>query len=408
MKKVHYGWFIVLACCAITCCTGIVNTSGGNFYRPVCAELGIGLGTLTLYVTIMSLTMAFMFPTAGKFLAKNLKPVLLLGGILQYVAFGLMSTFYNVYQFYIAGFIIGLGSSITMFMAVPILINMWFVEKKGTAMGIALACSGLSGAIFSPITGWVIASFGWRIAYIICASCGLLIYLPAILFLVKTPAEKGLKPYGYREDTTQETVDINITSVTIVQGMDFKDAIKSPQMYLMFLLSMTLAAASAQATQVSAYATGHYGFSTTLAATVVSAFALGGVAGKLALGAIDDRIGHIKTLVFGAILAIVGQVILLFNTSATMVIMATFLAGTGLAIYGILPPLMTGDIFGLKDYNRIWAYVMSAGCIAGAVATPAYGTIYDATGSYSSVFIVIAALTLIGTVSGVLVKKCAC
>lgn len=145
-----------------------------------------------------------------------------------------------------------------------------------------------------------------------------------------------------------------------------------------------------------------------MAATVVSAFALGGVAGKLALGAIDDRIGHIKTLVFGAILAIVGQVILLFNTSATMVIMATFLAGTGLAIYGILPPLMTGDIFGLKDYNRIWAYVMSAGCIAGAVATPAYGTIYDATGSYSSVFIVIAALTLIGTVSGVLVKKCAC
>lgn len=71
MKKVHYSWFIVLACCAITCCTGIVNTSGGNFYRPVCAELGIGLGTLTLYVTIMSLTMAFMFPTAGKIFSKK-------------------------------------------------------------------------------------------------------------------------------------------------------------------------------------------------------------------------------------------------------------------------------------------------------------------------------------------------
>ena len=232
-----------------------------------------------------------------------------------------------------------------------------------------------------------------------------MIYLPAILVLVKTPTEKGLKPYGYRENTVQETADTNVALVARVQGVDFKDAIKSPQLHLMFVLSMTLAAASAQATQVSAYATGHYGFSTTLAATVVSAFALGGVVGKLALGAIDDRVGHIKTLVLGAMLAVVGQVILLFNSSITMVIMATFLAGTGLAIYGILPPLMTGDIFGLKDYNRIWAYVMSAGCIAGAIATPAYGTIYDATGSYDGVFVVIVVLTVVGTISGILEKR---
>jgi len=405
MKKIHYGWFIVLACCTITAITGIVNTSGGNFYRPVAEELGIGLGTLTLYVTIMSLTMAFMFPTAGKLLAKNLKPVLLIGGILQYAAFGLMSTFQNVYQFYIAGFVLGLGGSITMFMAVPILINMWFIEKKGTAMGIALACSGLSGAIFSPIAGAIIASFGWRAAYVICAICGLLIYLPAILFLVKTPEEKGLKPYGYQEHAQTEASDASATLADMIKGMEFKDAIKSPKLYLMFLVAMTLSAASAQATQASAYATGHYGFSTTLAATVVSAFALGGVLGKLALGAIDDRVGHLKTLVLGAAVAVVGQIILLSGSSATMVILATFFAGTGLAIQGILPPLMTGDIFGLKDYNRIWAYVMSAGCIAGAIATPAYGTIFDVTGSYAGVFIAITVLIIIGAVCGSVALK---
>ena len=87
--------------------------------------------------------MAALFPVAGKLLEKNLKLVLLIGGILQYVPFGFMSCFTSVYHFYIAGFFIGMGASITMFMAVPILINMWFVEKKGLAMGISLGFSCL-------------------------------------------------------------------------------------------------------------------------------------------------------------------------------------------------------------------------------------------------------------------------
>ena len=87
MKKIHYAWWIMIACCAITSCTGFVMTSGGNFFRPVAEDLGIGVGQLMLYITIASLTMAALFPTAAKLLGKNLTSILLAGGLLQYIPF---------------------------------------------------------------------------------------------------------------------------------------------------------------------------------------------------------------------------------------------------------------------------------------------------------------------------------
>ncbi|MBQ3119684.1 MAG: MFS transporter [Peptococcaceae bacterium] len=399
MKKIHYAWWIMIACCAITSCTGFVSTAGGNFYRPVAEELGVGIGTLTLYVSIMSLTMAALFSTAGKFLAKNMKPVLLLGGILQYVPFGLMSCFTSVYHFYVAGFFIGVGASITMFMAVPILINMWFVEKKGLALGISLGFSGVSGAIASMVAGVAIPAFGWRIAYIIVAAIGLVIFVPAILFLVATPQQKGVLPYGYQ---AIDNTDTEGSQEILVEDKQLSPAKVKMALICMMFCSAVLAASSAEATQVSAFSTGHFGLSVTVAATMMSCFTIGGMIGKVALGAIDDHLGHTATFLLGIGLVILSQIMLLIAKGSTLLIMAAvLLAGIALAVYGVLPPLMTSAIFGQRDYNKYWAYIMSAGCIAGAVATPTYGTIFDTTGSYTLAFVLIIVFAAIGGIMGI-------
>lgn len=402
MKKIHYAWWIMIACCAITCCTGIVSTSGGNFYRPVAEELGVGIGKLTLYVTIMSLTMAALFPVAGKLLEKNLKLVLLIGGILQYVPFGFMSCFTSVYHFYIAGFFIGMGASITMFMAVPILINMWFVEKKGLAMGISLGFSGVAGAIASMIAGYAIPTFGWRMSYVILACIGLCVFIPAILLLVRTPQQKAMQPYGYKNAEHTSSME----QVEKIGDKKLSSATINTALICMMLCSAALAAASAEATQVSAFSTGHFQLSIGLAATMMSCFAIGAVVGKVALGFVDDRLGHALTFLLGVAGIIVSQALLLISDGVIVLIMVTVaLAGGALSVYSVLPPLMTGAIFGQKEYNKYWAYIMSAGCIAGAIATPVYGTIFDKTGSYTAAFLLIIVLAAVGGTMGILALK---
>jgi len=401
-KKIHYAWVMLIVCCAISLGSAIIVTNGSNFLHVVAAELEVGIGTLTVYITIMSLTMAALFPTASKLLGGKMKSAILLGGICQYIAFGLMGTFQQVYQFYIAGFLIGVGGSITMFLAIPALLNMWFIEKKGFAMGVAMAFPGIAGALISPLVGVSISVIGWRMSYYLFAAIGLIIFIPVILLFLKTPEQKKLKPYGYCGDMKVEA-DTNNDKET---GMTVTEARKSTVLYVMFVFSAVMASITAISAQVSTIASAQYGLSQTMAATMLSMYCLGGVVGNIGLGALNDRFGHMFTLVLGIVFILLSQGLLYISTFVPQLIMPTgFIFGMSLALYSILPPLMTGQIFGYKEYNRIWAYIMSAGCLVSSVATPIYGTIYDKTGSYTGVFVLISILAIIALLCGIFSLK---
>ena len=87
--------------------------------------------------------------------------------------------------------------------------------------------------------------------------------------------------------------------------------------------------------------------------------------------------------------------------------LSVFVFGFATTIYTVLLPLMTDSIFGGADYSKIWGYVMSAGSILGAIIIPIYGTIFDITGSYSMVFVLVTALTVICGISGIVALKSA-
>ena len=402
MKKIHYAWWIMVAGCVVNTCTGFVMISGGNFFRPVAEDLGVGVGRLMIYITIASLTMSALFPTAGKLLGKHLKLVLLAGGLLQYIPFGLLYFASDLMHFYIVGLFVGIGSSVTMFMAVPILINMWFIEKKGFAMGIAMAFSGVAGMIGSIIVGYTIPLLGWRVSYLILAAIGLGIYVPAMLFLVRTPQEKNMQPYGadvVRQNATQTVKPMLVKKDLSPSAINF--ALAS-----MMLMAMMLAAAAAENGQVATFSIGHFGMTAGMAATMVSCFALGGMIGKIIFGVLDDRFGHVPAFLFGIILIVLSQLMLLLNDKdTTFAFIAVFISGIAMAVYGVLPPLMTGEVFGQKEYNKYWAYIMSAGCFAGAFAAPLYGTIFDVTGNYTAVFLLILTLGLAGGLFGLLALR---
>lgn len=407
MTKIHYGWVIVLACCAITCCNGIVMQASVNFYSPVASELGVGIGKLTIYVMIMALTMALLYPVVGAFLEKYLKPILLMGGVIQYIAMACMSQFHNVYQFWVAGLFLGMGSAVTMAMASPILINMWFAKKRGLALGIASSCNGIAAAIFSMVAGYGIVSWGWRTTYWVIALCGLLIYVPAILFLIKTPQQKGVLPYGAEHKNTENK---NGSIHLVVQGMTLSQALKHPAFYCMLVCAAVLAAAAAEASQVSAFSIGHFGLPLEMAAGVVAVYSIGNMIGNVAMGVIDDKIGHGKTLVLAVLIAMLVQFVLLSVSPMSVLLSpSALLLGFVFTAYTIVLPGMSGELFGNRDFSRIWACIMSVGSISTAVSIPVYGTIFDKTGSYTGVFVLVAIFCMVCIITGLtasrLVKK---
>jgi MFS family permease len=397
-KGIHYGWVIVVSCCFLLAAgLGIIGNAAANFLYTVSTDLNVPVGTLSIYMTVMSLTMLFSYPFAGKLLAtKNLNFVLTGGVLLEVVGFGLMSVYGSVYLFYVSGLLIGAGGAVIMFMAVPVLTTMWFRAKNGLAMGIPIACGTLGGAIFSPVAGVLIASVGWRPAYLILAIIAAVMMLPFSLFVIKTPEQKKVAPYGATE------ADIQNTDGGAEKGATVAQALRSPAFYLLGIAVISVSIMTTLQMHIPTFASAQLGMSTTEASTVVALILLVSVASGPLLGFLADKIGYGTTFVAGSLLALAGIVLFVFSISqAGLVLVAAGVYGLGFVTYNVLPPLMTRQIFGTINYTKIWGYVMMSGSLGGAIGVPVVGYIYDFTGSYYYGFIGVACLLIIGIVCGI-------
>src|SRR4029453_4599046 len=110
-------------------------------------------------------------------------------------------------HFYILYLFLGVGLGGIGPTTVGKVISQWFVAKRGRAMGVALVGAGAGGLVLVPLTGFLIETFDWRIAYQGLAVLALGGMLPLVwFFLTDTPEEKGLTPLGqtYHTASRQE------------------------------------------------------------------------------------------------------------------------------------------------------------------------------------------------------------
>ena len=101
-KKIHFAWWVLLGLAIIIgIARGGINNAGGLFLTPVSEDLGIGMGQLTLYLSIASITTMIFLPIAGKMMAKyDIRLLLIVSIILQagsFAMFGLMNSVWGWY-----------------------------------------------------------------------------------------------------------------------------------------------------------------------------------------------------------------------------------------------------------------------------------------------------------------------
>ena len=161
-KRIHYAWWILLGLAIMVgFAKGGIMTAGGLFLTPVTEDLGIGMGSLSLYFSISSIVTMLFLPFAGKLMAKyNIRLVLIVGVILQAGSFAMFGFMNSVWGWYLFCIPMSIGSIFVTQMAAPVLINKWFKKHNGLAMGIVVASGGAMGAILQPMAGKLIASEG--------------------------------------------------------------------------------------------------------------------------------------------------------------------------------------------------------------------------------------------------------
>ncbi|WOV84828.1 MFS transporter [Sporosarcina jeotgali] len=394
-SKIHYAWWILVGLCLMVGLgKGALNNTAGLFITPVAKDLGIGIGNLTLYLSISSIVTLIFLPIGGKMMAKYDIKALLIGAIIlqagAFAAFGFMKA---VWGWYILSIPLAVGGVFITVIAGPVLINQWFKKSNGLALGIMGAAAGALGAISQPIAGNLIASRGWSQTYIIIGAAVLIIVIPVILLLIrKSPKDKGLQPYGAAADGEAAT-DMND------KGIAMAVAKKSGAFYALTLFFFLITAIASFSIHIPTFLA-NKGYSVEFSGTVMGIYMIGVLLGALILGVLSDKIGSKNTSLLAMLLGILSIFMLLFfSESATLITIAAGILGFMAASIGTLAPTLASTLFGSKDYSQIYAMASLGLAVASIIALPAYGYVYDFTGTYTMVLWIIVAMFVINIVA---------
>lgn len=394
-RRIHFAWWVLVGL-SITVGLGkaALNNTAGLFLTPVASDIGVGIGTLTLYLSISSVATMIFLPIGGKLLAKYDSRVILAAGIiLQGGAFAIFGLMNYVWGWYVFSIPFAAGAVLINIIAGPVLIERWFTKRKGLALGILSAVGGILGAVIQPVAGNLIASIGWRTSYIAIGVTVIIVTLPAIIFLLRrSPAEKNLQPYG-EEETTEDTVESE-EQVT-KSGIDFQVARKSLAFILLIVFFFVLTAVASFVQHIPTYLI-NQGYDTAFSGNIMSATMIGLFIGSLLFGFLADRIGAKNTALFAMVLGIIGTLsLIIFPNIVVMLVIAVMMFGFVMSSIGTVAPALTSALFGGREYSQIYSTASIGMAIAGVITLPAYGYIFDFTGSYTGALYAILAMLII-------------
>lgn len=398
--KIHHAWLILIGCCCmmaggLACCL----STAGLFYVPVCDELGFSRGELSMYTSFYLVAMVIASPIVGNLLPRvNIRIVMTIACIFVVLAEGAMSTYTELWQWYLSGTIFGLAGTFIFILPTPLMIGNWFKKNTGLVLGIAMAFSGVGAAIWSPLFTFFITTFGWRMAYVCVACIIAVLILPWTMFVFRfRPADMGLLPYGATEEDMKAAEAAGEGRKLEIPGVAVKAAVFSIPFICIFLLSGAEEFYGGINNNIPAFAIS-IGSTAAFGATLMSVTSIGNIVIKVGVGWLADRIGILKTAYIQMIICAIGCLLFAVVRVEWALVIAAFMLGVQNSVVTVSEPMLVRYFFGEKSYAQVYSYVRVAAGLLGAIAMPIVGFIYDFTGGYELAFIVGIGVALVNVV----------
>ena len=391
MSKRHL--LVVVAMCGLSMATvGLITNIAGLFFTPMADEFGVARGAASLTLTVANICVA-LGGLATRRLTKMMPlRVLLIAGTAIMAGSNLGIAFApSIALSYFFSATKGIAGGIIGFVLITYVLNKWFVKNLGLMTSLAMGCSGLAGAVFTPIVQPVVAGMGWRQGEVLVSVLMLLFCLPAILFVPSTdPADAGLAPLG-AEDEPKVSVTQEAKPQIKVDRLLFAGAV---------LYAVLSAAVSAMPQHFPGLAE-EMGLTASVGAAMISACMVANTAGKIVMGWLTDRIGA-RTSIMAYTVAVVAAIVALFIVRRPYAfVISAFFFGLCYSRATVGLSMMCRELFGKRGFGVVYP-VAALGCsFSNAVFSSAVGFGYDLTGGYT-VSLVTFLVFLVGSAAVVL------
>jgi len=387
----HYAWVIVAAEFILTgICVGILINCMGVFVKPVSESLGIERSKFTLVITISSLVSTVFYPFWGNYMKKgSIRRLYIISALVIPLVFLGFSFSHKVWHFYLISVVMGFISASVTTLATSSIINRWFVERQGIALSLASSGSGLLSSLFIPKIAELIERHGWQYSYRWLACVYFSVVLAcSFLILRDRPEDKGLKPFGYSENTLH-------TNSAVSEGITKGQAIKSTSFYLLLAASFFCGLIyNGVHSNVQAYLT-DIGYSTFTAARVASISMLTMVFSKLTFGVMYDRFGFKICYITTYASTVLAGICLLMAKLTPAIYIYAVAFGVTASFPSLSCSYGTASLFGLKDFSSICGLVISAVYLGLASGPSIISAFYDLSGSYTGSWVLVCTLSIL-------------
>lgn len=364
-----------------------INMSASLFLAPVSQELGVGVGTLSIFFSIASVVTMLWLPMAGKIMHKYpIRITVAIAAVLQTLSFASLGLFDNVIFWYIMTIPQTLGAVILVNLLGPIIIHRSFPGKTSIALGIQMAIVWIFAAVLQPAVSFVIENYGWRNGYFLMGLSAFFVIMISALTLIKNIPSNESPPDS--EPKTENV--IKNTDSSPIRSLSF-------YMLLVFVIALTGVAVFTQ--HIPTYGR-MLGFSSETIGFAVAFSSVGSAIGAFAIGFISQKIGGLKTC-FGIIAVWISATLgfLFCNQSFIIFGVSCFLHGIACSSIAVLTPILTILFYGEDRYEKIYAKVAMGAPIASILLIPLYGFVYDAFHSYVPVLVGLFALLIVSGAS---------
>ncbi len=376
IRGLFRGWLVVLGAALVIGFGGSTFLAAG--YSILASAMNGAFGwsrsELALGATVFMLGQMLAYPACGWLVDRFGPRRMALAGI---AGFGLLllaaSTVASLRQFYIIMIAMGAVSTLTNALTYTRAVSMWFVRRRGLAIGLAVGGT-IFGAVLIPVgVERVIAAGDWTSGWIAVGAVQLLACLPIVALLVHDdPGAFGLKPDGERVEARRAA-----------PGLTTAEALRSPNFWLLALaftaVGMAVFGVLTNSVQVMTEVAGLPGPQIAMAQAFVG---VGTLAGRVCVGYALDRVPAraIGAIMFLITACAIGGLAVLDRPSHTLA--AAFVLGFSIGGEADILPYMISRHFGLPSMGRIYGLIgacfalgMTCGPISFAMLAAANGSV---------------------------------
>ena len=406
-RSLHPAWLALAVTFLVLLAAAAVRATPGVLFLPLEREFGWSRSTVSLAVSLNILLYGLVGPFAGALMQRlgvRRTTILALGLLATGVSLSTLVT--EPWQLVLLwGVVVGTGSGMAALVLGATIVNRWFVERRGLAMGILTASTATGQLIFLPVLAALIERQGWRPSILVVAAAAAVVIPLVVALLRERPSDVGVGPLGAPLQATPPAPVANPVRIAL---QALADGARSRDFWLLTATFVICGASTNGLVGTHLIPAAHdHGIPEVRAAGLLALMGVFDLAGTTASGWLSDRWDSRRLLAwyYGLRgLSLLFLPLALAGPGAGLLVFAVFY---GLDWIATVPPTvrLTTDAFGPTRGPVMFGWIAAGHQVGAAMTALTAGWVRTTFGDYQAAFWGSGALCLLAAILALQVRR---